>query len=87
MPMDDLAPTPMLGRSWCPDCEPERDPTREILETRWCGRHALRLGGADDEGVRVRLIGTGGVGDADGAACRQAAETVHRPRERKEEGR
>ena len=28
--------TPSLGRTYCPGCEPETDPTSEILDVRWC---------------------------------------------------
>jgi hypothetical protein len=39
--------TPMLGKPWCPGCEPNRDPTREILNANPCGRH--RPGKAPDD--------------------------------------
>jgi hypothetical protein len=39
--------TPNLGRPWCPACEPERDPTREILHVDLCGHH--RPGVAPDD--------------------------------------
>lgn len=31
--------SPRLGRSWCPGCDPNLDPTREILETSYCPTH------------------------------------------------
>lgn len=31
--------TPNLGRWWCPHCEPDRDPTREILDVRPCDEY------------------------------------------------
>lgn len=31
--------TPDLGIPWCPTCAPDKDPTREILQTRYCARH------------------------------------------------
>lgn len=39
--------TPDLGMEWCPGCEPDRDPTREILSTRWCEEHESVIGSAD----------------------------------------
>lgn len=61
--------TPRLGSDWCPTCEPERDPTREILETKYCYQHGLTFDGADD--ARSQNQGyLSGIGDADPAACR-----------------
>ena len=37
-----------LAKPWCPACEPERDPTVEILETRYCGTHGPTVGGELD---------------------------------------
>ena len=36
---DSAYETPFLGIRWCPECEPGRDPCREILFTEWCGKH------------------------------------------------
>ena len=44
---DWLEETPNLGRPWCPGCEPERDPTAEILITEYCGHHRAIEGTAD----------------------------------------
>lgn len=49
--MSDLEDTPFLGKRWCPTCEPERDPSREILEVEYCGLHLPDKTGADDSGV------------------------------------
>lgn len=41
--------TPKLGKSWCPTCQPERDPSREILLVQYCAIHEpSREGDADD---------------------------------------
>src|SRR5216117_219974 len=40
--------TPSLGRTYCPGCEPDTDPTLEILDVRCCDAHALRHEGVDD---------------------------------------
>lgn len=40
--------TPNLAKDWCPTCEPDRDPMREILHTQYCWAHQdLVLGQAD----------------------------------------
>lgn len=72
---DHLADTPVLGRSWCPACEPERDPTREILDTRYCDAHRPATAGDDD----ARVADTGyisGTGDTTGEACRAAQRLI-----------
>jgi hypothetical protein len=37
---------------YCPGCEPEADPTREILDVRWCESHSPVRGGLDDDNRR-----------------------------------
>lgn len=66
---DHLAATPDLGIEWCPRCRPDRDPTREILETRWCAHHAPALGGSADHQVAPGPIG--GYTDAGGDYARE----------------
>src|SRR5687768_10256819 len=47
--MSDYIPdTPAIGRMYCPGCEPEVDPMREILDVRWCESHAPKGTGLDD---------------------------------------
>ncbi len=47
--MDCYVPeTPNLAKDWCPTCEPERDPTREILSVRYCWAHPPSLIGSAD---------------------------------------
>src|SRR5437868_1720012 len=58
--------TPALGRTYCPGCEPETDPTLEILDVRWCDAHALQHGGADDSLVSATAYLLGSV-EAGGA--------------------
>lgn len=44
--------TPMLGTRYCPGCQPEVDPTREIAYADWCGdHHPSRDGRADAHAV------------------------------------
>lgn len=74
---DFLNDTPMLARHVCPGCEPEADPTREIVDTRWCSAHAPREGGSEDAQVTSQSWMTGGA-EADGETCRRMAEIIHR---------
>ena len=40
--------TPSVARVYCPGCEPEADPTSEILDLRWCEPHSPLRNGVDD---------------------------------------
>jgi hypothetical protein len=44
----DLPETPYMAKDWCPTCEPERDPTREILAVKYCWAHPPSLIGSAD---------------------------------------
>ena len=67
--MSEIADTPNLARSWCPGCYPDADPTREILETRYCGEHEIRTTGSDDAAVAGPSF-LSGSGEAEALACR-----------------
>ena len=71
--------TPALGRTYCPGCEPETDPTLEILDVRWCDTHALQHGGADDSLVSATAYLLGSV-EAGGDDNRRWCEILHRRR-------
>src|SRR5713101_1029411 len=43
-----LRDSPAVARSYCPVCEPDAAPTREILDVHWCIAHAPVWSGADD---------------------------------------
>lgn len=60
-----------LSVAYCPGCEPERDPTREILVARWCpDHHAPDTVGLDDAAVQVPSVGAGIASEADGRNCK-----------------
>ena len=40
--------TPSQAIQWCPLCHPDWDPTKDILETRYCETHEPSRGGIDD---------------------------------------
>ncbi len=46
--MTDEFATPDLSLAYCPGCQPDRDPTREILRAYWCTAHDPALRGLDD---------------------------------------
>lgn len=70
-----LPDSPDLGRRYCPACEPEADPTREILVTRYCAAHEPRTASPDDVRVSASWL-PHGHGEAEGADCRRMAEAL-----------
>ena len=73
---DFLADTPFVGRHWCPSCEPDADPIRETLETRYCSTHEQRTGGTDDGAVAFTFLG--GNTEAGGEGNRLLCDWLHR---------
>ncbi len=69
--------TPSLGRTYCPGCEPDTDPTLEILDVRWCDAHALHHEGVDDGLVSATAYLLGSV-EAGGEDNRRWCEILHR---------
>lgn len=76
---DTLRDTPVVGRAYCPGCEPEADPTLEILDVRWCEAHAPVNTGADDGLVTAAAHLLGSV-EAGGDENRRWCEVLHRRR-------
>jgi hypothetical protein len=75
----ELTDTPDLATPYCPRCDPERDPIREILTIRWCNAHAPTCEGADDERLSDTLGITPAYAEASAATNRPWCELVHRP--------
>lgn len=71
---DPLADSPALGRPYCPGCEQNADPTREILDPRWCATHTPSWDGLDDARVTTKAIlsGNAEAGGRDNASWCQA---------------
>lgn len=78
--MTDYIPdTPAVGRMYCPGCEPEVDPTREILDVRWCESHSPVSEGLDDAIAGASTYLSGSV-EAGGEGNRRWCEILHRRR-------
>ena len=77
---DAIADTQSLARLYCPGCEPEADPSREILDVRWCDAHAPVRGGLDDDEVLTAAAWMSGSGEAGGEDNRRWCEVLHRAR-------
>lgn len=73
---DFLPDTPAVARPYCPDCEPEADPCREILDVRWCAAHTPAWNGADDAAVRAEAFLSGST-EAGGDDNRRWCQLVH----------
>lgn len=71
--------TPSLGRTYCPGCELDTDPTAEILDVRWCEAHGGQSAGIDDELVQSEYYPAGS-GEAGGEDNRRWCEALHRGR-------
>jgi hypothetical protein len=44
-----------VTHNWCPLCEPDVDPLKELVVIRWCHSHRKALTGADDAILRDKL--------------------------------
>jgi len=77
-PVTDFLPdTPSVSRAYCPTCEPNADPSLEILDVRWCSTHTPASGGLDDQSVTADAYLSGGV-EAGGDDNRRWCELLHR---------
>ena len=74
----ELTDTLNLASSYCPRCDPERDPIREILTVLWCDAHHPTCEGADDERVARGLGITPAYAEATAETNRPWCELVHR---------
>jgi hypothetical protein len=66
----------VVVRPYCPSCEPDTDPTRDLVELRWCPAHAPAWGGSDDLLVTANAL-PGGSGEAGGEDNRRWCELIH----------
>lgn len=79
---DYLTETPVVARAYCPGCEPDADPVREILDVRWCDAHAPTREGLDD-GVVTSEAYLSGSAEAGGEVNRRWCELLHRASRRR----
>ncbi len=73
---DYLPESGVVGEWWCPACEPDRDPVRELLNIRVCPEHHQTPEGADD----ARATGRGylaGSAEIDGEQNRAWCRLIH----------
>ena len=73
---DYLPDTPCVARAYCPGCEPDADPSLEILDVRWCESHSPTRDGADDEVVTASAYLSGSA-EAGGDDNRRWCDILH----------
>jgi hypothetical protein len=74
----ELNDTPNLAATYCPDCDPGRDPLQEILTVRWCDEHQPKFEGLDDDKANVGKGILNSTGEAEAGSNRPWCELVHR---------
>jgi hypothetical protein len=72
---DSLPETPCVARAYCPGCEPDADPSQEILDVWWCEPHSPAHGGADDDLVTASYLS--GSAEAGGDDNRRWCDILH----------
>lgn len=72
-----VSESPVVGRYYCPGCEPDVDPTRDVFRVNWCAEHIPDRKGVDDN--RVTLSETpAGSRDVEGSENRKWCDLLHR---------
>lgn len=74
---DFIAERARLARAYCPGCEPDADPLRDILDVRWCELHTPPRGGTADGSVTSDAFMSGSA-EAGGETNRRWCELLHR---------
>ena len=52
---DALSPTGEVTHDWCPMCEPQVDPLKELVVVLWCPSHQRASTGLDDAALREKF--------------------------------
>ncbi|PYM46789.1 MAG: hypothetical protein DME14_17195 [Candidatus Rokuibacteriota bacterium] len=78
----DFLETLSVARLYCPGCEPNVDPVKEILDVRWCTAHRPKADGVDDAKISAYAY-LGGSVEAGGAPNRAVCNFLHRPKTRR----
>jgi len=68
--------TPNVTRAYCPACEPEADPIKELLEVTYCNLQGHRPAFNGDADTPVEWIGS--AGEAGGEPNRLLCNALHR---------
>lgn len=74
--VSDIQETVRLGRVYCPGCEPDADPLREILDVRRCDSHPLPEQG-DCDGLVVSSMYLAGSAECEGPSNKAWCDFFH----------
>ena len=77
-PADEIAHRAFLVSLYCPGCDLERDPLREILTVNWCNEHRPRSDGVDDRRTTLGRDGLSALPEAEAETNRLWCELLHR---------
>src|SRR5262249_12130092 len=75
---NDSAHISFLSSLYCPGCDRERDPLREILTVHWCDAHRPRSDGVDDRRTTLGRRELSAFPDAEAETNRLWCELFHR---------
>jgi len=75
---EQVAHTAYLTSLYCPGCDLERDPLREILTVHWCDEHRPRCDGVDDRRTTLGTAGLSALPDAEADTNRLWCDLLHR---------
>jgi hypothetical protein len=79
-----LPDTGDLSRKWCPKCEPDADPSREILSVQYCAMHPIDRKGADDVVItESNLTSQSGTAESEGHTNKLVSDLLKKGRKKK----
>ena len=73
---DYLPDSPYVARAYCPGCDPDADPSRDILDTHWCESHTPARDGVADGAVTTSTY-LSGTAEAGGDDNRHWCDILH----------
>lgn len=76
--MSEINETPSLASPYCPGCDPNRDPLREILAVQWCVHHQPSFASPDDERTTLGPSSLSSLSEAEAESNRVWCELMHR---------
>ncbi len=79
-----LPDTGDLSRKWCPKCEPDADPSREILSVQYCAMHTIDRRGVDDDVITESNISSqSGTSDSEGYTNKLMSDLLKKGKKKK----
>lgn len=68
-----------IVRKYCPECENNADPFKELLQEAWCALHAPKTGGSEDKTAMAKLqaVSLSNSGEGEGETGRAYANFLN----------